>query len=136
MLSAGLVYSQTLKKSMTFQVNTNDLETLKLIVNDYNQRLVRTNIEYKTITNSVVVTNTVTTIVPMVKDGKTNIVEQPLRVLATNVDLQTITNVVVVTNGVWYTNAEHFYVDRILPLVGKYHDELIRVTIRDYKAKK
>jgi len=135
MLSASLVYSQTLQKSLTFKVNTNDLEVLKLIVNDYNQRLVRTNIEYKTLTNSVIITNTVTMIVPEVKDNKTNMVEKPIMILSTHLDTQTKTNINVVTNGTWYTNVEQFYVDKILPLVGKYHDELIRVTIRDYKAK-
>ena len=75
-------------------------------------------------------------VVPVIKDNTTNFVEQPVKMLSTNLETQTITNIAVVTNGVWYSNAEHFYVDRILPLVGKYHDELIRVTIRDYKAKK
>ena len=75
-------------------------------------------------------------IVPEVKDNKTNMVEKPIMILSTHLDTQTKTNINVVTNGTWYTNVEQFYVDKILPLVGKYHDELIRVTIRDYKAKK
>lgn len=136
MLSAGLVYSQTLQKSLNFQVNSNDLEILKLIVKDYNQRQIRTNIDYKIITNNVVVTNVSTMIVPVIKDNTTNFVEQPVKMLSTNLETQTITNIAVVTNGVWYSNAEQFYDDRIVSLVNKYHTELIKTTIRDYLRNK
>lgn len=132
MLSASLVMSQTLNKSLNFQVNSNDLEILKLIVSDYNQRLIQTNIEYKFLTNNVVVTNVSTMIVPVIKDNTTNFVEQPVKMLSTNLETQTITNIAVVTNGVWYNSVEQFYQDRILPLVDKYHTELIKITIRDY----
>jgi len=132
MLSASLVYSQTLKKSLNFQVNSNDLEILKLIVNDYNQRLIQTNIEYKFLTNNIVVTNVSTMILPEIKDGKTNYIEQPIKMLSTNLETQTITNIAVVTNGVWYDTAEQFYQEKILPLVNTYHTELIKTTLRDY----
>jgi len=136
MLMSGLAFSQDLKKSMNFQVNSNDLEILKLIVSDYNQRLIQTNITYKIITNNVVVTNVSTMILPEIKDGKTNYIEQPIKMLSTNLETQTITNIAVITNGVWYDTAEQFYDDRILSLVNKYHTELIKTTIRDYLRNK
>jgi len=132
MLSASLVMSQTLQKTLDFQVNSNDFEILKQVVNDYNQRLIRTNIEYKFITNNVVVTNVSTMILPEIKDGKTNYIEQPIKMLSTNLETQTITNIAVVTNGIWYSNAEQFYQEKILPLVNAYHTELIKTTLRDY----
>jgi len=129
---ANIATAQTLQKSLNFQVNSNDLEILKLIVSDYNQRIVQTNIEYKFLTNNVVVTNVSTMIVPVIKDNTTNFVEQPVKMLSTNLETQTITNIAVVTNGVWYSNAEQFYQEKILPLVNTYHTELIKTTLRDY----
>jgi len=129
---ANIATAQTLQKSLNFQVNSNDLEILKLIVSDYNQRIVQTNIEYKFLTNNVVVTNVSTMIVPVIKDNTTNFVEQPVKMLSTNLETQTITNIAVVTNGVWYSNAEQFYQEKILPLVNAYHTELIKTTLRDY----
>lgn len=121
MLSASLVYSQTLQKSLNFQINSNDLEILKLLVNEYNQRLVKTNTEYKFLTNNVLITNIATMVVPEIKDGKTNLVERPIKMLSTNSETQTITNIAVVTNGVWYNSVEQFYQEKILPLVNAYH---------------
>ena len=143
MLSVSMAFSQTLQKSMNFQVDINDLEILKLIVNDYNKRLIQTNYSYTYTTNEIatIVTNTVTMLVP--DGGITNengsiiipqFKEQSTFVVSTNIaqQINTITNISVITNGIWYNTAEDFYNDKILSLVDKYHAELIKTTVRDY----
>jgi len=146
MLSAGLAFSQDLQKTITFQVNSNDLEILKKVTADYNQRIVQTNFDYKFKTNDVatVITNIMTMLLPQVQFKTnelgekivvgTNMVESPVSVLATNIDKQviTITNIFLTTNNIYCNTVEDFYQNMILPMVQKYHDELIKITLRDY----
>lgn len=147
---ANIATAQTLQKSLNFQVNSNDFEILKLIVKDYNTSIVRTNYEFKFVTNEVknvvAQTNPVVVMSPQIEteknqDGKiigtkTNMIfaTNYFVTYSTNIDYQitTTTNIGVATNGVWYDTAEQFYEARIKPLVDAYHTELIKTTIRDY----